>query len=103
MDYLIVAFDGTDKYALSRRNAARPAHRRSSEELKKNGNLICGGGLTGKSGESIGSFMVMHFNDIDDFNKYLKEEPFIIEKVWKTIEIHPLRLTVAQELSGNDA
>lgn len=102
MDYLIVALDGTDKDASVRRDTARPAHRRSSKKLKESGNLICGGGLTGESGESIGSFMVLHFNDSRDFNRYLKEEPFIIEKVWKTIEVHQLRLTVAQGLSQND-
>lgn len=90
--YVIHAWDGTDEKALERRMAARPAHFDGAKKLKANGNFILGGAMLNKEGKMIGSTMVLQFESKEKLQEWLDTEPYIGEKVWEKIEVHPFRV-----------
>ena len=87
MQFIIFAYDGTDKDALSRRMSVRAQHLENIEKLNEEGHVICAGGMTGEDGNLMGSFLVMEFDSEDDLNEYLKTEPYMTGDVWKDISI----------------
>ena len=86
MQFIIHAYDGTDADAMDRRMAARPKHLAYAAQIK--GRVICGGGILDDEGRMIGSAMVFEFPSKEDFDEYLKNEPYIVEGVWKDIRIN---------------
>lgn len=98
MQFCVIGYDGTDPHALDRRNAARPAHRASALQLEAQGHLICGGGVLGEDGESVGSVMMMNFESREELDAWLEREPFVTQGVWERVEVKPMRITIAQSL-----
>ena len=92
MQFLIVAFDGTDPDALERRMKARPGHLENVAVLKKRGEFLLGGAILDDQGKMIGSMIVYEFPDRALLDKCLENEPYIINKVWEKIDIRPYRL-----------
>lgn len=90
--YLIHAFDGTDEGALERRMAARPAHLELARTLKANGNFIVGGAILDEQGKMIGSNVMLQFEDDAAFEAYQKQEPYIVQGVWREVNIYPARV-----------
>lgn len=89
MRYVVHAYDGTDEAALDRRMTVRPAHFEGVHKLKAAGNFILGGALLDPDGKMIGSMMLMDFPDEEALNAWLREEPYVIGDVWRTIDIKP--------------
>ncbi len=87
-----MAYDGTDSGALDRRMAARQQHLDRIELLIKRGEFIYGGAILDDSGKMIGSVVLYEFPDRAALEKALETEPYIVNGVWKKIEIHPFRL-----------
>ena len=87
MQFIIFAYDGKDKDALSRRMSVRKQHLENMEKLNEEGHVICAGGMTGEDGSMMGSFLVMECDSEDDLNKYLETEPYMTGDVWKDITI----------------
>jgi uncharacterized protein len=92
--YLIIAFDGEDENALERRMDVRPRHLAYMKTVKDNGNLIAGGAQLDETGKMIGSAAMMQFETESDFQKYLKNEPYINEGVWVKHTITPLKVAI---------
>ena len=92
MQFLLVAYDGTDPEAHERRMMARPEHLEKVALLKKKGEFLLGGAILDDSGKMIGSMIVYEFPDRSELDKSLQKEPYIIQGVWKHIEIRPYRL-----------
>jgi uncharacterized protein YciI len=92
MQYLLVAYDGTDEGAPARRQKVRPEHLAKIEELKKTGEYIFGGAILNDDGMMIGSMIVYEFPDRNALDEKLKDEPYITAGVWDKIMIHPYRL-----------
>ena len=92
MQFLLVAFDGTDHEALERRMKARPRHLENVAVLKKRGEFLLGGAILDDQGKMIGSMIVYEFPDRALLDKCLENEPYIINKVWEKIDIRPYRL-----------
>ncbi len=90
--YIVYAQDGEDGLALKRRLDARPIHLAKARELKANGNFITGGALLNDAGLMRGSMMVVQFETKEQLQQWLESEPYINEKVWQKIEIHPFRM-----------
>ena len=90
MQFLIIARDQAD--AAERRKQFRPEHIANLRRVKATGNFILGGALLDGDGEMCGSAMIVDFNDRATLDAWLKDEPFIREKVWGQIEIHPYRV-----------
>ncbi|TAL80173.1 MAG: hypothetical protein EPN88_01490 [Bacteroidetes bacterium] len=91
MQFLLIAYDGTDPEAPERRLKVRGEHLEKIAGLKKSSEFIFGGAILDESGKMIGSMIVYDFPDRPSLNARLKEEPYITGGVWKKIEIQPFR------------
>jgi uncharacterized protein YciI len=92
MQFLLIAFDGTDEGALERRMKARPSHFENVALSKKKGEFRLGGAILDEDGKMIGSMIVYEFPDREALNKYLENEPYIVSGTWKRIDIRPFNL-----------
>lgn len=92
MQYLLVAYDGTDQGALDRRLKVRPEHLSRVGMLRKAGEFINGGAILNDNGTMIGSMIVYEYPDRKSLDEQLKTEPYITGHVWVKIDIQPFRL-----------
>jgi uncharacterized protein YciI len=92
MQFLLVAFDGTDDEALERRMKVREEHLSKIGTLKKSGQFKCGGAILDDDGKMIGSMIVYDFPDRQALDESLKNEVYFTEGVWKKIDIRPFRM-----------
>jgi uncharacterized protein len=91
MQFLLLAYDGTDPEALDRRMKVRGEHLQNVEVLKKAGEFLFGGAILDEKGKMIGSMIVYDFADRKALDEMLNEEPYITGKVWEKVEIRPFR------------
>lgn len=94
MQFMIIAYDGTDEGALNRRLAVRDSHIAGAIELKNAGNLIAGGAILDDAGRMIGSTTYVEFESRADLDSWLKSDPYVTGDVWRDISITPIRLAV---------
>jgi uncharacterized protein len=92
MHFLVIAYDGTDEQAPLRRLQARPRHLASIEGLKKEGKALYGAALLDGKGEMTGSVVIYQFRSREEFDAYLKDEPYVTEGVWERIKVKPCRV-----------
>ncbi len=92
MQFLLVAFDGTDDKALERRMNVRPSHLNNVEMLKKKGEFILGGAILDDNGKMIGSMILYDFPDREALDKCLETEPYVTSGTWQKIDLRPFRL-----------
>jgi uncharacterized protein YciI len=88
MQFIVLAFDGTDAEAPARRQAARPAHLKMVEEATARGQQILGVAVLDDAGKMIGSLMVMDFPTRRELDNWLQKEPYVTGKVWEKIEVY---------------
>ena len=94
MQFMVVAYDGTDEGALNRRLAVRDSHIAGAIELKNKGNLIAGGAILDDAGRMIGSTTYVAFESRAELDAWLERDPYVTGDVWRDITITPIRLTV---------
>ena len=92
MQYLLIAYDGTDTEAYVRRMRVREDHLKKIGMLKKRDEFICGGAILDNNGKMIGSMIVYDFPDRASLDASLQNEPYFTEGVWQKVEILPFRL-----------
>ena len=90
MQFLVKAYDGEGM--LDKRMEVRPRHLEGMKELGKQ--IICAGGLLDDEGKMKGSALVMEFPDRAALDKYLAEEPYVAEGVWKKIEVEAMNVVL---------
>lgn len=88
MQFVTIGLDGTDEEASARRQAVRQEHIKHGDELLASGNLRYGAALPHDDGTMKGSMYVMDFPSEKELHAYLKNEPYVVAKVWKDISIH---------------
>ena len=91
MQFLLLAYDGTDSGALDRRLKVRQDHLDKISIFKKSGEFLFGGAILNDEGKMIGSMIVYEFPDRKTLDEKLKDEPYITNGVWNKIEIKPFR------------
>ncbi len=91
MQFLIIGYDGTDAKAPARRQAARQAHLDGVKALRRSGNCIEGGAMLNDAGEMIGSALIMEFDSEEQMREWLSKDPYVVGKVWQTIDVRPFR------------
>jgi uncharacterized protein YciI len=92
MQFLLIAYDGTDEGALERRMKVRERHLQNTAVLKKSGEFKCGGAILDDSGKMIGSMIVYDFPDRQALDACLRKEVYFTEGVWEKVEIKPFRI-----------
>ncbi len=90
MQYIITAYDGENM--LEKRLEVRPRHLENMAKI--NGKVICAGGLLDEAGKMKGSAMIMEFETEEDFDAYMKSEPYIRENVWQKITVERMNVVL---------
>lgn len=99
MQFVLIAYDGTDEGAFGRRIAAREAHLKLGKEMHEAGKWLYAVGILNDEGKMIGSMIVCEFASKEEMEKqWLSREPYIAGKVWQKIDIQ--RIQVAPFCSG---
>ena len=91
MQYLILAYDGTDPGALDRRLAVRPRHLEVARAMADAGTLREGGALLDEEGHMVGSMAIVEFADRADLDRWLETDPYVTGGVWQDIQVRPYR------------
>ena len=88
MQFLVVAYDGTDAGAMERRLKVREAHLKSAQEMYDTGKWLYATAILNDDGKMIGSMIVCEFPSRDELDQWLKEEPYVAGNVWQKIEVN---------------
>jgi uncharacterized protein YciI len=70
----------------------RPYHLDGAKELREKGNFILGGAMLNDEGKMIGSVMVLQFETDEELEAWKKNEPYISQNVWETVDIKPFKV-----------
>jgi uncharacterized protein YciI len=96
MQFLLIAYDGTDPEALERRMKVRQEHLEKIALMKKRGEFLLGGAILDENGKMIGSMIVYEFPDLGSLERRLEDEPYLTHGVWKKVEIRPYQLATIE-------
>lgn len=88
MQFLIIGKDGTDEHALERRMAVRADHLKLGDNMEESGERWYGCVMLDDNNNMIGSMAIMDFPSEKELNEWLKREPYVTGKVWKTVEVY---------------
>jgi uncharacterized protein YciI len=89
MQFILIAYDGTDDQALDRRMAVREAHLKMANQMHADGKWLYAAAIMNDDGRMTGSMIVCDFPSRDALEEdWLKNEPYITGKVWEKIDIH---------------
>jgi uncharacterized protein YciI len=88
MQFLVVAYDGTDEGALERRLKVREAHLKSAQEMYDTGKWLYAAAILNDDGKMIGSMIVCEFPSRAELDQWLEEEPYVAGDVWQKIEVN---------------
>lgn len=90
MQFLIKAYDGEGM--LDKRMEVRPRHLEGMKTLGKQ--IICAGGLLDDEGRMKGSALILEFESRAALDDYLKNEPYVVEGVWRKIEVETMNVVL---------
>lgn len=92
MQFILIAYDSTDSGAPERRLNSRPQHLARIASAKKEGKFLFGGAMLNDNEQMIGSVVLYDVADRAELDDLLKDEPYILNKVWDNIDIKTFRL-----------
>lgn len=92
MGYAVLAYDGEDEGASSRRMAARDRHLQVLTGWASDGRLALGVPLFTADWRVAGSLMVLEVPNRAGLDAYLAAEPFNDGQVWRRVTAHPFRI-----------
>lgn len=93
MQFIIIAYDGTDEKAMERRLAVREAHLDLFKRMVEKGVFYYGMAILDEKEKMIGSIIVSEFSSREALEEeWLKTEPYVVGKVWEKIEIRPIKI-----------
>ncbi|MBN2687444.1 MAG: hypothetical protein JXR85_04635 [Deltaproteobacteria bacterium] len=92
MQYLVIAYDGTDSEAPGRRLKVREAHLENVKAMKAAGTFLTGGAILNEAGGMIGSALFVEFDTEAALNEWLKNDPYVTGGVWVDINVKPVRI-----------
>ena len=83
MQYLVIAYDHDD--ALERRLESREAHINGARQLMSEGKILNAGALI-EDDKMVGSTLLIDFEDEDEIDQWLENEPYVKNNVWNMDE-----------------
>ena len=90
MKFVITAYDGEGK--LPQRMAVRARHFEGIERVKEH--VLCAGALLDEEGKMKGSLLVMQYENREQLDAYLAQEPYVVEHVWEKIVVERMNVAV---------
>lgn len=94
MQFVIIARDGTDPQAPTRRQAVRPAHLEGIRPFVERGNILVGGAILDEAGTMVGSVLMADFPTREELDAWLAGDPYVTDGVWLDVEVQPYRAAV---------
>jgi uncharacterized protein YciI len=94
MQFLVLAYDGTDAEAPARRRAVRGIHFEGIKPMVERGELRAAGAILDEAGTMIGSAVFAEFPSRAALDAWLEREPYVKHGVWQRVEVKPFRLAV---------
>ena len=94
MQFVVIAYDGTDAGAQDRRLTARGAHLENARRMREEGTLLTGGAILDDRGAMIGSVLVVDFPSRTGLDAWLASDPYVTGDVWRKVEARPFRVAV---------
>lgn len=89
--FLITCTDNEN--SLEKRLAVRPKHLERLEQLVAEGRLIVAGAMPKQHDNPqagfYGSTMIVDFDSREQLDEWLKQEPFLLEGVYASVEVKP--------------
>lgn len=92
MHFTVYALDAKDDGAPGRRAGAREAHLKNAQKLKSEGKIIMAAAILSEDGRMIGSNIICNFDSREELDSWLEKEPYVKEKVWGSVSIHPCKI-----------
>jgi uncharacterized protein YciI len=92
MRFLLIAHDARDPEAHDRRMRARDRHLAQGQTMIADGRALFGTAILDDEGNIIGSMLVMDFPTRQEFDAWLRTEPYVVEGVWGDVQVHPCRV-----------
>jgi len=92
MEFIILAYDGSDDAAEARRLKVRPDHARRIKACKKTGEFVSGGAIKDETGKMIGSALFMRFESCADLEQWLADDPYTKANVWQNVQVQNIGL-----------
>lgn len=91
MQYLVIAYDNEN--ALEKRLEVRDAHVEGAKKMIAEGKIIEAGALI-EEDNMVGSTLFVNFENDDEINEWLENEPYVKNGVWNMDEfqIVPVKL-----------
>ncbi|RXJ99685.1 hypothetical protein CRU98_06565 [Arcobacter sp. CECT 8986] len=91
MQYLVIAYDNEN--ALDKRLEVRDAHVEGAKKLMNEGKIINAGALI-EEDQMVGSTLFVDFENDDELNEWLENEPYVVNGVWnmEEFQIVPVKL-----------
>lgn len=91
MQYLVIAYDNEN--ALDKRLEVRDAHVEGAKKLMNEGKIINAGALI-EEDQMVGSTLFVDFENDDELNEWLENEPYVKHGVWnmEEFQIVPVKL-----------
>lgn len=90
MQFVIRAYDGEGM--LNKRMEVRPSHLEGIDKIRDH--VICAGGLLDDEGNMKGSVLIMEYENREQLDEYLANEPYIQEHVWGKIEVERMNVVI---------
>ncbi|MDH7493980.1 MAG: YciI family protein [Candidatus Saccharicenans sp.] len=92
MPFMVLAFDYPPPAGPEHRKASREEHLKQGEKFYEQGKWLCAAGILNQVGELIGSIIICNFPSEEALRKeWLDNEPYLLNRVWEKVEIHPIR------------
>jgi hypothetical protein len=92
MQFMLLAYDGTDAAAPARRLAVREQHVALGDKLVVEGKMLYGTAILDENGNMIGSMLIVEYDSRAELDKWLEVEPYMTGDVWHDIQIRPVRV-----------
>ncbi|MCX6169502.1 MAG: YciI family protein [Ignavibacteriales bacterium] len=93
MQFIVIAYDGTDDKALERRMAVRESHLTNAQKMFDAGKWLYASAILDDEEKMIGSMIICDYPSREELNEqWLKNEAYITGNVWQKINIHRARV-----------
>ena len=91
MQFLVLAYDGTDEGAPERRLRVRDAHLTAVKRMFADGTLLEAGAILDDAGKMVGSCCIVEMADRAAVDTWLRNDPYTVGDVWRRVEVRPFR------------
>lgn len=92
VDFLVIGRDGDDAGAPKRRSDVRERHLAGFAALIRAGRIRFAALMQNDDGQARGSMIACSFDSREELNAWLRDEPYVTDGVWVTVEVSQCKI-----------